>query len=108
MSLANSLLVALIVMSIVFGVLALLSIMLKIQTSVISYLNKNKKGHVDTDAIIHTVDKTSEIEKVEISTGELQLIDVDERTAAMIMALTSDELQIPLNELQFKSIKVLD
>lgn len=107
MSIANSLLVALIVMSIVFGVLAILSLILKVQTRILSNFNKtdgkmaeNIKGN---ESII-----TKSMVIQELSAGELELIDVDERTAAMIMALTSDELKIPLNELQFRSIKVLD
>lgn len=40
--------------------------------------------------------------------GELKLVDVDERTAAAIMAIVSDETQIPLNELRFKSIRKVE
>lgn len=39
------------------------------------------------------------------SQGELNLYDVDDKTAAMIMAIVSDSTKIPLNELYFKSIK---
>ena len=39
------------------------------------------------------------------SSGDIKLNNVDERTAAMIMAIVADELQTPLNELRFKSIK---
>ncbi len=42
-----------------------------------------------------------------ISAGQVKLIDVDEKTAAMIMAIVSHESQIPLSELSFKSIKAL-
>ena len=42
------------------------------------------------------------------SAGELRLIGVDEKTAAMIMAIVSHESQIPLSELQFKMIKAID
>ncbi|HHW21957.1 MAG TPA: hypothetical protein GXX26_03620 [Clostridiaceae bacterium] len=44
----------------------------------------------------------------EATCGELKLIGVEEKTAAMIMAIVSDESGIPLSELQFKSIKALD
>ncbi len=37
--------------------------------------------------------------------GELKLYNVDDRTAAMVMAITAHKLQKPLNELRFKSIK---
>ncbi len=39
--------------------------------------------------------------------GKLQLIDCDEETAACIMAIISDETDIPLDELQFRCIKAL-
>lgn len=37
--------------------------------------------------------------------GELNLTDVDEKTAALIMAIVSHESGIPLAELNFKSIR---
>lgn len=37
--------------------------------------------------------------------GELKLYNTDDRTAAMLMAIVADELDTPLNELRFKSIK---
>lgn len=39
------------------------------------------------------------------SQGEINLYSVDDKTAAMIMAIVSDTTKIPLNELYFKSIK---
>ena len=42
------------------------------------------------------------------SMGKLDLIDVDEPTAATIMAIVSDQSGIPLNRLNFKSIKKLE
>ena len=39
------------------------------------------------------------------SAGELKLYDTDPRTAAMLMAIVADELQVPLNELRFLSIR---
>ena len=43
----------------------------------------------------------------ELSSGTLKLYDVDEPTAAMIMAIVSDESGIPLSELCFRSIKLV-
>lgn len=40
-----------------------------------------------------------------VSIGNLTLIDTDEPTAAVIMAIVSDSSGIPLNRLNFKSIK---
>lgn len=39
------------------------------------------------------------------SAGEVALYDTDPRDAAMIMAIVADELQKPLNELRFISIR---
>ena len=39
------------------------------------------------------------------SAGSLKLYDTDPKDAAMVMAIVADELQTPLNELRFKSIR---
>lgn len=39
--------------------------------------------------------------------ASVDLFDVDEKTAAVIMAIVSNESGIPLNRLQFKSIKAI-
>ena len=39
------------------------------------------------------------------SSGDIKLYNVDDRTAARVMAIVADELQTPLNELRFLSIK---
>ena len=38
------------------------------------------------------------------SLGEVKLYDVDDKTAAMIMAIVADKMSAPLNELRFHSI----
>ena len=40
--------------------------------------------------------------------GELKLINVEERDAAMIMAIVADNMGTPLNELRFISIKKVE
>ena len=40
--------------------------------------------------------------------GELELVNTDEKTAAIIMAIVSDKSGIPLNRLSFKSIKLVE
>ena len=40
--------------------------------------------------------------------GELELVNTDEKTAAVIMAIVSDKSGIPLNRLNFKSIKLME
>lgn len=39
------------------------------------------------------------------SCGEIKLYDVPDKTAAMLMAITADKLNVPLNTLRFISIK---
>lgn len=43
-----------------------------------------------------------------VNNGEVDLIGVDEKTAAVIMAIVSQKTDIPLNRLSFKSIKLVD
>ena len=40
--------------------------------------------------------------------GELELVGTDEKTAAIIMAIVSDNSGIPLNRLAFKSIRLME
>ena len=42
------------------------------------------------------------------SQGELKLQNVDEPTAAVVMAIVSNQSGIPLNRLAFKSIKLIE
>lgn len=42
------------------------------------------------------------------NSGEVELIGVDEKTAAVIMAIVSQQSDIPLNRLSFKSIKLVE
>ena len=42
------------------------------------------------------------------SSGDLELVGADEKTAAVIMAIVSDKSGIPLNRLQFKSITLME
>ncbi|NLZ55154.1 MAG: hypothetical protein GX900_00600 [Clostridiaceae bacterium] len=39
------------------------------------------------------------------SVGEIALHDVPEETAAMLMAIVADRMDVPLNELRFRSIR---
>lgn len=105
MSIANSLLVALIVMSIVFCCLIALSLILKVQSFIFKFINDKEieKKEVETTNNINLQKRN-----IEISNGELKLIGVDEKTTVMIMAVLSNELKISLDEIKFKSIKLID
>lgn len=43
-----------------------------------------------------------------LSAGQVELIDTDEKSAAVIMAIVSKKSGIPLERLSFKSIKLID
>ena len=110
MSVLDSLLVALLVMGIVFVVLIVLSFLVKTQSIIFSFINKKK----DKQSSKFEIEGSSDSEcscvrnSPEASNGQLDLIGVDEKTAAIIMAIVSDELKISLSELQFNYIKSLD
>jgi Na+-transporting methylmalonyl-CoA/oxaloacetate decarboxylase gamma subunit len=110
MSVSNSLLVASLVMGIVFVVLIVLSFLLKAQSTIFSFIAKKKDNPSSKVEIESSDDCHSNFvqNSPEVSKGQLDLIGVDEKTAAIIMAIVSDELKISLNQLQFKSIKSLD
>lgn len=104
MSIANSILVAIIVMSIVFVCLIVLSFLVRLQSFIFGSLLQNKKNEPQEEQVTKPVDTKNA--NTELSTGELKLIGVDEKTAAIIMAILSDELETSLDELSFKSIKL--
>ena len=103
MTIIESLPYALFCMSVVFAVLIILALIIKIFSFVIGLLTKITKKTSEVTPLSETV--TAIDNGPELSCGQLKLHNVDERTAAMIMAIVSDESGIPLNELRFKSIK---
>ncbi|MDD3853026.1 MAG: OadG family transporter subunit [Syntrophomonadaceae bacterium] len=114
MSIVDALLVSLLGLGVVFLVLISLSILIKILSVVLGYIDN--KSDISAGQIISQngiPGGTIKTESIEIadsgwSAGELKLIGVDEKTAAMIMAIVSDESKIPLSELQFKTIRLID
>ena len=83
----------------VFLLLIILAVLIMIISRVVR-LGENiaaKKGKKNADSLPGTQ-----------SQGTLDLDGVDEPTAAVIMAIVSDESGVPLNRLLFKSIKKID
>lgn len=114
MSIFESLIVALICMTIVFAVLASLYIMISVLSKALAGAGK-KEDAAETDGIQANGPMSEWIESedqaaaaADFSAGELKLKNVDEKTAAMIMAIVSNESGIPLNELVFKSISAAE
>jgi hypothetical protein len=106
MTLFNSLLIAVIILGVICFVFVSLSYRKKIKSALVN----NAEPQKGNSTAITEIPSSPEELKVnsEASQGELALIGVEESTAAIIIATVADHLQVPLNELQFKSIKALD
>lgn len=101
MTVLESLLVALFCIAGVFLVLFCLCVLIKLFSSALgSLINKKAREPV-------SIQQPAPAAGEDFSSGNLKLRDVDEPTAAMIMAIVSDESGVPLSELRFQSIKLL-
>lgn len=98
MSVLESILVALFVMSIVFAVLIALSLFLNLQSICFNFLKKKR------DLSVINQDENT----LELSTDKTTFIDVDEKTVAIILASISHTSNIPLKSLKIKSIRPLN
>ena len=71
----------------------------------LSYIVRTFDGRKKKDAAPTATTAESKPELAPGSSGNVKLYNVDDRTAAMVMAIVADEMQTPLNELKFISIK---
>lgn len=115
MSIFNSVVVALFCISLVFILLAILYVLVRILSAVLVKYNgkeTNGKKGAQAESQAPTAFAAAGAQAVaaadSASAGDLKLLNVDEKTAAIIMAIVSDETQIPLSELCFKTIKAID
>jgi len=93
---------------VVFVALALICLSIKIFSAIVLLFDKPKtqNNEIPEESITREANKLDD--KDAVGYGELKLFGIDEKTAAMIMAIVSDESKIPLAELQFKSIKLIE
>ena len=101
------------VMLVVFGVLFLMYMLISLAGKVIAGISGHVIGGKKEEAKAEVkaapaVEAKAEDPGEEFSSGTLKLKGCDEKTAAMIMAIVSDNTGIPLSELVFKSIKLVD
>lgn len=109
MSIIESIVVAMFCMALVFVVLAILFYLVVAFSFGLNKAVSRKAGMQKVKPEVELVkDMDEEKADHDFSSGELKLIHVDEKTAAMIMAIVSDESHIPLSELCFKSIKAIE
>lgn len=67
---------------------------------------KKKEQPVEEKPVVE--ESVRKIDPDKVYVGEVSLIDVDEKTAACIMAIISDETKIPLQNLIFKKIQLIE
>ena len=124
-SVVDSLLLALIGVVIVFVVLIVLMLVVSLMGKIFTSSEALKEKHPEWGDKINdfknklafwkksdSKEASAEIAPsaplAEGTCGELKLINVEERDAAMIMAIVADSTGTPLNELRFKSIKKVE
>ena len=105
-SAGETLMNAFIVMVITFAALMVLYLLIRVFSFVFSNF-KHKKPPAENMAGNEKSELTDVQYSGEFSTGMLVLKNVSQSTAAMIMAIVSDEAGIPLERLIFRSIKLV-
>ena len=114
LSITDGLLMALVGFAIVFGVLAFLMLVICAMSKSTSLapkiagklFPKRKVLTAEQSPVLDAI--PAPVELAEGGCGSLVLTNTEERDAAMIMAIVADSTGIPLNELKFKSIKLID
>jgi Oxaloacetate decarboxylase, gamma chain. len=109
LSTSEMLLNAGIVILVVFGVLFLMYILISLSGKIIQGITKLGAKEEPAKAAPAAAAPAAPAAPEEIySSGLLKLKNCDEKTAAMIMAIVADDSGIPLEELVFKSIKLVE
>ncbi len=117
-SIGDALLLAVIAISLIMAMLACLMMVIKAMPPVLKFLEDKtadlKKRLKKSDATESTQPAleapVAQAPKALAngSCGDICLYNVEPRTAAMIMAIVANEMDTPINELRFKSIKAVD
>jgi uncharacterized protein YneF (UPF0154 family) len=92
-------------MAIIMAVLALIMLLIYGTTFVLKQLDNLLAKIKKTPIVITEEPVKEEIVYAKGSAGDVNLFDVPDRDAAMIMAIVADKARLPLNELKFISIK---
>ena len=111
LSTSEMLLNAGIVILVVFGVLFLMYILISLSGKIIQGVTKlgaKEEPAKAAPAAAAAAPAAPAASEEVFSSGSLKLKNCDEKTAAMIMAIVADDSGIPLEELVFKSIKLVE
>ena len=107
MSTSDMLMNAGIVILVVFGVLFIMYVLISLAGKILATATKGSEKTEAKPAAAPAAAAPAAAEE-EFSSGTLKLKGCDEKTAAMIMAIVADDTGIPLSELVFKSIKLVE
>lgn len=108
MSTPDMLMNAGIVILVVFGVLFIMYVLISLSGKILAAATKGGKKPEEKPAVAAAPAAAPAAAEEEFSSGTLKLKGCDEKTAAMIMAIVADDTGIPLSELVFKSIKLVE
>ena len=109
MSTPDMLMNAGIVILVVFGVLFIMYVLISLAGKILATATKGSdKPEAKPAVAAAPAAAASAAAEEEFSSGTLKLKGCDEKTAAMIMAIVADDTGIPLSELVFKSIKLVE
>jgi len=100
-----------IVILVVFAVLFLMYILISLSGKIIQGITKlgaKEEPAKAAPAAAPAAPAAPAASEEVFSSGSLKLKNCDEKTAAMIMAIVADDSGIPLEELVFKSIKLVE
>ncbi|MBQ4073414.1 MAG: hypothetical protein IJD50_06855 [Clostridia bacterium] len=108
-------------MSIIMAVLASIMVLIYLMSGAFKLIDKHnpalkakidaffsKKKNNASEETVTVQEDNKNIATARGSCGNIVLNNVTDREAAMIMAIVADKMQTPLNELRFKSIKLVD
>lgn len=120
----DALLLAVIGIAVVFVVLIVLMLVIWLMGKIFDGSEQLKEKHPEWGEKLHSakakmmfwkkreqkpeIAESADKELANGTCGELKLVNVSERDAAMIMAIVADETGTPLNELRFVSIKKVE
>lgn len=97
-----------IVILVVFGVLFIMYVLISLAGKILASAAKGNEKAEAKPAVAAAAPAAAPAAEEEFSSGTLKLKGCDEKTAAMIMAIVADDTGIPLSELVFKSIKLVE
>ncbi len=107
-TLTDALATAVIGISTVICILAVIAVLIILVSKVIRVIENKTASSAPASAPAATPAPAGIPMPAGMNQGELELIDTDEKTAAVIMAIVSNKSGIPLNRLSFKSIKLME